>query len=117
LTLARRAVELAPKHAPFLNTLGVAQYRAGRYTEGITTLERSLAATGGQFAAFDPFFLAMAHHRLGHGKHARDCLDRAVSRVQAQKSLSEQYTREPAAFRAEAVLAAELPEDVFAGPQ
>jgi serine/threonine protein kinase/WD40 repeat protein len=121
LSLARRAVELAPSQGIYLNTLGIAEYRAGQYADAIATLQRSLTANRGEFAAFDLFPLAMAHHRLGHGKAARDCFARGVSWLSQQKSLSEQYTRELAAFRAEAeaVLAGpggELPADVFAGP-
>jgi len=63
----------------------------------------------------------MAQHRLGHNAEARSCFDRAVRWLAEQHDLSEQYTRELAAFRAEAeaVLAGpagELPDDVFAGP-
>ena len=121
LALARRAVELAPNVGIYLNTLGVAQYRAGRYAEAVTTLEKNLAAGKGQFAAFDLFFQAMAHQRLGHGDQARDGFDRAVRWVSEQKGLSEQDAKELAGFRAEAeaVLGradagAELPADVFA---
>jgi tetratricopeptide (TPR) repeat protein len=121
LRLARRAVELAPRAANCLNTLGVAQYRAGQYAQAIATLEKSLAAGKGQADAFDLFFLAMAHHRLGHREVARSCFDRAVRRLAEQKGLSEQHTQELAAFRAEAeaVLAGpgcELPDEVFAAP-
>jgi hypothetical protein len=121
LALARRAVELAPNVGIYLNTLGVVQYRAGRYAEAVTTLEKNLAAGKGQFAAFDLFFQAMAHHRLGHRDEARACFDRAVRWVSEQKGLSEQDAKELAGFRAEAeaVLGragpnAELPADVFA---
>jgi WD40 repeat protein/tetratricopeptide (TPR) repeat protein len=121
LTLVQRAVELAPGEDTFLNTLGVVLYRTGRYGESIATLERSLASGRGQTDAFDLFFLAMAHHRLGHQDQARDCYNRAVRWLGTPQSLPDQYVRELAAFRAEAeaVLAlagpgAELPADMFA---
>ena len=122
LPLARRAVELTPAQNIYLNTLGVAQYRVGQHAEAIGTLERSLAAGGGQTDAFDLFFLAMAHHRLGHREQARAAYDRAVRWLGEQKSLTEQYAKELAAFRteAEAVLAGpagELPDDVFGPPR
>jgi tetratricopeptide (TPR) repeat protein len=121
LMLAQRAVELFPAGDVSLNTLGVVLYRLGRYAEAIATLERSLAAGHGQSDAFDLFFLAMAHHRLGHADQARACFDRAVRWLGNRQGLSEQYVHELAAFRAEAetVLAlagpgADLPADVFA---
>ena len=82
-------------------------------------LEKSLEAGKGQFDGFDLFFLAKAHHRLGHRDVARRCLDRAIEWVSRQSSLPAQYVKELATFRAEAeaVLAGppgELPVDVFA---
>jgi WD40 repeat protein/Tfp pilus assembly protein PilF len=119
LELCRRALALTPGDATFLNTLGVIQYRAGRYDEAIATLERSLAAGYGQFDGFDLFFLTMAHHRLGHREEARTCFDRGLRWLAGQQGLNERYTKELAAFRAEAerLLAGprgELPDDVFA---
>ena len=121
VALARRAVELAPGQQMYLNTLGVALYRAGQYAEAISVLERSLAAGKGEFDAFDLFFLAMAHHRLGHADQARACFDRAVRWWGERKNLPAQYIPELTSFRAEAevVLAlagpgTEPPADVFA---
>jgi Tfp pilus assembly protein PilF len=118
--LCRRAVALAPGEAMSLNTMGVVQYRAGRYDEAIATLERSLAAGSGQSDGFDLFFLAMAHHRQGHREQARTCFDRSLRWLGDQHGLNERSTKELDAFRAEAeaVLAeptGKLPEDIFAG--
>jgi tetratricopeptide (TPR) repeat protein len=119
LTLCRRAVALLPGDAGALNTLGVIHYRSGRYDEAIAALERSMAAESGRSDGFDLFFLAMAHHRLGHREAARACFDRGLRWLGGQHGQSVREVNELAGFRAEAeaVLAGpagELPEDVFA---
>jgi WD40 repeat protein len=118
---ARRAVELAPDQPMYLNTHGVALYRAGRFAEAVSVLERSLAAGIGNLDGFDLFFLAMAHHRLGHGAAARECFDRALAWARENPPFP-QYARELRTFRdeARAVLAGpadELPDDIFAAPR
>ncbi len=46
--------------------LGVALYRAGRYAEAISFLDRGLAALPiGEGNTFTKFFLAMAHQKAG----------------------------------------------------
>jgi tetratricopeptide (TPR) repeat protein len=122
LALIRRALAVAPNPETFLNTLGVIQYRTGRYAEAVSTLERSLAVGGGLFDGFDLLFLAMAHHRLRQEDQARARYDRAVRWLDGQETLGSRYSKELAAFRAEAeaVLAGPasgLPEDVFAHPR
>jgi tetratricopeptide (TPR) repeat protein len=121
VSLAKKAVALAPSQASFHNTLGIALYRTGRYADAVAALKQSLAASRGKSAAYDLFFLAMAQHRLGQTVQARDLFDRAVRWWGEQKQLPEPYAEELAGFRAEAdaVLACpgnELPGDVFDGP-
>jgi len=119
VALAQRAVALTPGQQLTLNTLGVALYRAGQYAEAISVLEQSRAAGKGQFDAFDLFFLAMAHQKLGHAAQARASFYQAVRWLGEHKNLPAQYVPELAAFRAEAeellaVTRAELPANVFA---
>jgi WD40 repeat protein/tetratricopeptide (TPR) repeat protein len=67
----------APSDKPdYLNTLGAALYRAGRYDEAIRRLEEGIRLRGGESGPEDWAFLAMAHHRLGHRDGARRWLDR-----------------------------------------
>jgi serine/threonine protein kinase/WD40 repeat protein len=120
MSLARRAIELAPEQAIYLNTLGVAQYRAGRYREAVSILEKSLTAGGGGSDAFDLFFLTMARFKLGQIAQARADFDRAVKWRRDHPNLTQpDWSDELDAFQTEARALldgppAELPADVFA---
>ena len=107
--LARRAVELGPNKAYFVNTLGITLYRAGQYAEAIATLEQFLAVPRGGHGGFELFYLAMAHHKHGEREQARACLDRANGWVKSQGGPGEHWTRWMAELRTES-------EAVLAGP-
>jgi serine/threonine protein kinase len=76
LEAARRACELQPDNGAFLNTLGVAQYRVGRFEEARATLTRSDQLNDGHPA--DIAFLAMALARIGR----MDAAHRELERLQ-----------------------------------
>jgi tetratricopeptide (TPR) repeat protein/serine/threonine protein kinase len=96
LGLAKKAVELAPKNPGYLNTLGLAQYRAGDWQAAIATLDKAMGLREGG-DSFDWFFLAMAHWRLGEKDRARAWYDRAVEWMDRHQPTNEELRR----FRAE----------------
>jgi serine/threonine protein kinase/WD40 repeat protein len=98
LTLARRSVELDPTQAYYITTLGVAQYRAGRFAEAVATLDRSLAAGPGQSDGYSLFFQAMAHWQLGHKPEAQACFRKAAEWMEKHQQGDEELIP----FRAEA---------------
>jgi hypothetical protein len=78
LSQAEAAVQVAPKDGSILNTLGVAQYRVGRYADALATLTQSeiLNATKEGSIPADLAFLAMAQHHLGKKNETKETLDR-----------------------------------------
>jgi tetratricopeptide (TPR) repeat protein len=78
--LAERVVSMKPQTHEYLNTLGAAYYRAGRFTEATAQFQRSIEAhETKQGMCIDWLFLAMAHARLGEHEQARSWLDKAIS--------------------------------------
>jgi tetratricopeptide (TPR) repeat protein len=59
----------------YLNTLGAALYRAGRFEEAIRRLEEGIKLRNGTGIPQYWPFLAMAHHRLGHRDQAHRYLE------------------------------------------
>ena len=75
--LARRAVALQEPVGKVWNTLGAAHYRAGAWRPAIDALEKSMVLRQGG-DAFDWFFLALAHHKLGHADEAKKWYAKAI---------------------------------------
>jgi tetratricopeptide (TPR) repeat protein len=111
LALALKAAKLESDRWEWLNTLGVAYYRAGDYPKAVETLQRSLDQNREMGAAFDLFFLAMCHHRLGEAKKSREEYDEAVRWFATHKGKlpDPSWQRELDEFQAEA-------KAVLAGP-
>jgi tetratricopeptide (TPR) repeat protein len=83
--LGERAVAGSPKDPRYLGALGAVLYRAGRFKEAVERLDEANAAweqTAANPTVPSPadtwFFLAMAHHRLGHAAEARAGLDKGI---------------------------------------
>jgi serine/threonine protein kinase/WD40 repeat protein len=102
LKLIRDAVKREPTNDHYLYTLGIAEYRNGLYADAVATLEKSLKVGNGRADAFDLFFLAMCHARLGDKAKAKDCFDRAVKWWDGRKDLSPPYVQELTALKEEA---------------
>jgi tetratricopeptide (TPR) repeat protein len=98
--LAKKAVEGRPRCANCRNTLGVALYCNGEPRAAVAELETAMhLRSGGD--AFDWFFLAMAHRRLGDRATARACFGRAVQWMERHNPHDDELRR----FRAEAAAA------------
>ncbi|HZU39340.1 MAG TPA: tetratricopeptide repeat protein, partial [Gemmataceae bacterium] len=82
LQLAQRAVAGKPATYAYVSTLGAALYRARRFTEAVTRLQQGIQLEGHGGGAADWFFLALAHHALGHAAEARRWYDQAVRWMQ-----------------------------------
>jgi tetratricopeptide (TPR) repeat protein len=85
LALAQAEVAYRLKPDPeILNTVGVAQYRAGKFKQAIETLERSRKANpNGPDTPSDLAFLAMAQYRAGQVDDSRRQLNKLRDAVKA----------------------------------
>src|SRR5262249_17910988 len=79
--LAEKAVAGQPRDPSYLNTLGAALYRAGRYEEAVRKLDEAVQAYGQEGQPVDWLFLAMAHHRQGRCARARGKLGEVPPRA------------------------------------
>jgi serine/threonine protein kinase/WD40 repeat protein len=102
LPLAEKAVRLKPGEAMYRNTLGLAYYRTGRFREAVATLRPNLDTQEKWGLAFDLYFLAMSHHRLGETARARVYYDWAVRWPPTDPRLKPGILQELDLFRVEA---------------
>jgi hypothetical protein len=73
LEMAQEACRKEPENGYYLNTLGVAQFRMGLYTEALASLTRSDQLNSSDFGFSIPAdlaFLAMTHYHLGQKPQA-----------------------------------------------
>jgi tetratricopeptide (TPR) repeat protein len=75
VTLVFKAAEVEPSSSA--SAVGAILYRAGQTEEAIRHLKR-VEGRG----LYTWYFLAMAHHRLGHYDEARDWFDKAIERTE-----------------------------------
>jgi uncharacterized protein with WD repeat len=111
LRLAEAACRVEPVYGSYLNTLGVALYRAGLVAEALATLTRSNALNQEKKPA-DLAFLAMAHQRLSHPAQARAMLDRLRDVIRRGPEISQSAENRAFLAEAEAVV---LYDPIFPG--
>lgn len=111
---ASTAVELAQRaiadesltqenRAMFLNTLGVALLRDGRFQEAIEVLEKSLSTQYDESKPFDLYFLSICNSRTGGHAKASRYFEEAESKADLLRSrMTPQWRNEIAQFAEEA---------------
>jgi len=86
LRLAQQSAKMQPFNPDFLNTLGAALYRSGKYKQALMILQTTdgvhkIKHPGG--VPRDVAFIAMAQYRLGQGGEAKKSLERLRALVKA----------------------------------
>ncbi|CAN5407382.1 hypothetical protein BH10PLA2_BH10PLA2_22220 [soil metagenome] len=89
--LAEEAISIAEQVGEYWNTLGVARYRSGMYEQSLAALQHSCDKCRGG-SAFDFYFMAMAHHRLGHTEKANKFFEKAQQDAGGSTTLIEPIT-------------------------
>ena len=82
---AQKAVELEPGTGSFVNTLAIAQYRAGLRDRALASFRKSIELNRGG-DPYDWFFLAMIEHERANAAEAAHWFDKAVAWMKEQKS-------------------------------
>jgi uncharacterized protein HemY len=98
--LAQRARDLQPDSGDVWSFLGEAYYRAGKWDEAITALEKAGKLSPGQSNAMDWCYRAMACWQKGDKSEARHWNDKATSWIDEHRSNDVELMR----IRAEAAV-------------
>jgi tetratricopeptide (TPR) repeat protein len=92
--LARMAVRHVPDEPEYYQTLGVVYYRAGKWQEAITALEKSIELDDDAPRPLAALFLAMSHAQLGNQREAQQWRDRVdASEIARALAGNEQFQR------------------------
>jgi tetratricopeptide (TPR) repeat protein len=86
IELANKALKIMPLAATTWNTLGVAQYRAGKWREAINSLTKSQELAPGEYTVENGFFLAMANWQLGDVEKALEHYEQAIQQAETTTS-------------------------------
>jgi tetratricopeptide (TPR) repeat protein/serine/threonine protein kinase len=82
---ARKATALEPRNQEFVNTLAMAEYRAGLRDLALASFRKSMElANGGD--PQDWFFVAMIEHQRGNAEEAAKWFDKSVAWMKGQRS-------------------------------
>src|SRR5262249_42085615 len=97
LRLAEKHAATGPKNWHYLQALGAARYRAGRFEAAVEAINNAGKAHANGGNAFNWLFLAMANHRLGHANEARQWLAKAVQWIEqaTQGRVKDPYVAPP----------------------
>lgn len=83
--LAEMAVQSDPSNFTYVRTLGAALYRAGTFEESLIRLQEvAHRMPPNDSPGYAWFFLAMAHHQLGHDDEAQAWLEKAVAQAEVE---------------------------------
>ncbi len=87
---AKQAVGLEPNSGMYANTLGVAHYRAGDFSDATVTLNKADELDSEKkYLAYNGFFLAMAHWKLDQKDEARQWYEKSVKWLRINDSSDE----------------------------
>ncbi len=102
LELAKHLNELVPESGDYLNTLGVALYRNGKWTEAIAALKRSEELSPNRLTSHNAYFLAMSAWQLSDPATAEEWYEKAVAWKTANPAAAARFEKELQQFHEEA---------------